>query len=388
MDKSQKINAPSATTIDGPEGSQVLVFSEATTQEQQVKCFKVVGSSFGWPLPEADYIEREKYLTGLPLTRTGGAGVRWWCLRTEDWGHVVATCKILNRDLLTRTADGVTRDRQGYCIGAVATDKRYRRLGLAEFLLRAVAQWMDGPGEADTSMLYSSIGKYYTNKGWRMLPAFQSVLSASQSLASPNRSELPQTKPLVLDDIPALCARDIGAIKVEFSSYKPAAAEILMAVLPSANLVSWLQERAAFISSKTNGEVPLIKGAICEDAKTWVFWHHDFPDRELTIQRVVTPIKEAEAEDKESQEETTLALASLLLAALDETQKWKLHKTVIWSPTPELNRAIHMVQEHFGVGVTNEERVNSNVPSVRWKGGDEEKTKQIEICHNEFYAWS
>lgn len=164
MDKSQKINAPSATTIDGPEGSQVLVFSEATTQEQQVKCFKVVGSSFGWPLPEADYIEREKYLTGLPLTRTGGAGVRWWCLRTEDWGHVVATCKILNRDLLTRTADGVTRDRQGYCIGAVATDKRYRRLGLAEFLLRAVAQWMDGPGEADASMLYSSIGKVWKKR--------------------------------------------------------------------------------------------------------------------------------------------------------------------------------------------------------------------------------
>lgn len=101
--------------------------------------FRLASAGLCRPLPEAAYIEREKYLTGLPLTRTGGAGVRWWCFRTEDWGHVVATCKILNRDLLARTADGVTRDRQGYCIGVVATDKRYRRLGLAEFLLRVVA---------------------------------------------------------------------------------------------------------------------------------------------------------------------------------------------------------------------------------------------------------
>ncbi|KLJ07760.1 hypothetical protein EMPG_16769 [Blastomyces silverae] len=390
MDKSETVERLS-TTIDGPEGSEVLVFNEATTTEQRFKCFKIVGASFGWPLPEADYIEREKFLVQRPLTRSNGAGVRWWCLQVQGGdgcGRVVATCKTLNRDLLIRTATGGTREGQGYCIGAVATDKRYRRLGLAEFLLGAVARWMDGPGGAEASMLYSSIGKYYINKGWKMFPAFQSVLSVSQPLISLDRSGLPPTQPLMPDDIPALCARDIENIKADFSKYKPAAAETLMTVLPSANIIGWLQDRAAFISRKTKGEVPPVKGAINEDGKTWVYWHHDFPDRELTIQRIVMAAQAAEDEEEEGQQTATLALASLLLAALDEAQKWKLHKLVIWNPTPELHRAIHFVQEQFGVDVINEERVNSNVPSVRWRGGKEDKTSEVVICHNEYYAWS
>ncbi|KKZ63298.1 hypothetical protein EMCG_00281 [[Emmonsia] crescens] len=342
-------------------------------------------------LEDPDFIEGEKFLAHRPLTRDSSAGVRWWCLGVQagdGTGRVVATCKTLHRDLLIRTAAGGTREGRGYCIGAVATDKRYRRLGLAEFLLRRVAQWMDGPGGADASMLYSSIGKYYISKGWKMLPAFQSVLSASHPLTSPNRSDLPHTQPLLPDDIPALCARDIEDIKADFAKYKPAAAEILMAVLPSANIIGWLQDRAALISSKINGDVPPIKGAICEDAKTWVYWHHDFLDRELTIQRVVMATKTTEDDDEESQKRAAAALASLLLAALDEVQKWKLHKLVIWSPTPELHRAMRIVQEHFGVEVMTEERINSNVPSVRWGGGDEDKTSQVVVCQNEYYAWS
>ncbi|OJD17036.1 hypothetical protein AJ78_02831 [Emergomyces pasteurianus Ep9510] len=386
-----KMIEPQSITIDGTEGLEVLSFCEATTPEQQVKCFKIVGASFGWPLPEMDYIEREKFLTQRPLADGSGTGVRWWYLGVQardDPGPVIAACKTLHRDLLIRTAVGGTREAQGYCIGAVATDERYRRLGLAEFLLRTVAKWMDGPGGADASMLYSSIGKYYTNKGWRMLPAVQSVLSASHSLTFPNRSDLPPTQPLLLDDIPALCARDIEGIKTEFAKLKPAETEILMTVLPTANIVGWLQDRAAFISSKTNGDVPPVKGAICKDAKTWVYWHHDFPDQELTIQRVVISSQTSEDEDEEHQKRATAAIASLLLAALCEVQKWKLHKLVIWSPTPELHRAMHFVQEHFGVEVMHEERVHSNVPSVRWRGGDEDNTSQVVISQNEYYAWS
>ncbi|OAX80595.1 hypothetical protein ACJ72_05073 [Emergomyces africanus] len=387
MDVSKMI-APQSITIDGPDGLEALYFSEATSPEQQVKCFKIVGSSFGWPLPEPDYIEREKFLTQRPLADSSGAGVRWWCLGDYP-GRVVATCKTLHRDLLTRTATGGTREVQGYCIGAVATDKRYRRLGLAEFLLKTVAQWMDGSGGAEASMLYSSVGKYYVNKGWRMLPAVQSVLSVNHSLALPNRTDLPLTQPLLLDSIAALCARDVEGMKAEFEKLKPAATEILMTVLPTANIIGWLQDRAAFISSKTNGDVPPVKGAICEDTKAWVYWHHDFPDNELTIQRVVVGTQgTTECEDEESQKRATAALASLLLAALDEVQKWKLHKLVIWSPTPELYRAMHFVQEHFAVEVMNEERVTSNVPSVRWRGGDKDKTSQVVIYQNEYYAWS
>lgn len=132
-----------------------IVFGEATP-EQQIQCCKLVSAAFGSPLSEEDFLEREKHLGQQPLTRNHGW--RCWCLSPPNKpNHVLATCKTIRRNLLVRDASG-SREQQGYCISSVVTDSRYRQLGLASFLLKRVAEWMDGPGDGIASMLYCSIG--------------------------------------------------------------------------------------------------------------------------------------------------------------------------------------------------------------------------------------
>lgn len=137
------------------EGPMAIVFGEATP-EQQIQCCKLVSAAFGSPLSEEDFLEREKHLGQQPLTRNHGW--RCWCLSPPNKpNHVLATCKTIRRNLLVRDASG-SREQQGYCISSVVTDSRYRQLGLASFLLKRVAEWMDGPGDGIASMLYCSIG--------------------------------------------------------------------------------------------------------------------------------------------------------------------------------------------------------------------------------------
>lgn len=146
---------PAPITLTGKHGSIDVVFGEATP-EQQVQCFKLAATAFGAPLSEEDYIQREEYLGQRPLTRNKGWRI-WSLSSAEDPSQVLATCKTMHRDLLVRDAEG-TRTRQAYCISSVVTSSQHRGLGLASQLLKHVAEWLDGPGDAVASMLYTIVG--------------------------------------------------------------------------------------------------------------------------------------------------------------------------------------------------------------------------------------
>lgn len=151
-------------TILPPSGGPPLaiVLSEATTPESRARCFKLASTAFGKSLTPDQYVEREAQLDQHPLTRDGGW--RFWYLAAADEPeHVLAMCKTMHRDLLVRDArgGGAARREQGYCIASVVTDAAYRGLGLAPVLLKNVAEWMDGPGDATASILYSDIGEVF-----------------------------------------------------------------------------------------------------------------------------------------------------------------------------------------------------------------------------------
>jgi hypothetical protein len=70
---------PTSTTLEGPDDSINVNFSEATT-EQRLQCCKLAAMAFGAPLSETDYVEREEYLSQRPLARDKGcaSGVSLW----------------------------------------------------------------------------------------------------------------------------------------------------------------------------------------------------------------------------------------------------------------------------------------------------------------------
>lgn len=143
-------------TLNLPDGPVEAAFGEATP-EQQLQCCKLAGSAFAAPLSQDQYVELEDYLGSLPLAVSQGR--RYWCLfATNSPNCILATCKTLHRFILVKDGQAAPEESDGYCIASVITNPDYRKAGLASVLMEHVAQWMDGPGKGNASMLYTSIG--------------------------------------------------------------------------------------------------------------------------------------------------------------------------------------------------------------------------------------
>jgi GNAT superfamily N-acetyltransferase len=130
-----------------------VVFGEAM-DDQLVQCDALAACAFAQPLSEAEYVEREDFMSRQELAENHG--VRTWCLYSgQSTGQVLAACKTVIREILVTDPHGCQRG-LGYCFSSVVTRPDHRGRGLAPILLQNVARWLDGPGEASVSMLYSN----------------------------------------------------------------------------------------------------------------------------------------------------------------------------------------------------------------------------------------
>ncbi|KAF2245781.1 hypothetical protein BU26DRAFT_553584 [Trematosphaeria pertusa] len=362
-------------SIKGAAGQGVVRFGEATP-DQRLQCYRLA-LAFGQPLSEEDFVEREEFMSQQPFAR--GTGWRFWCVfLTDNPSQVLATCKTIQRHLLLKDISGV-RDELGYCIASVVTDPSYRGQGVASFLLRHVTQWLDGPGNAAASMLYSSKEDFYAKSGWHPVPDFETTLSAADASKRSASDELclPKTDPISADGISALCERDTQGLRAEYSAQDIGKESSLMVVLPTAELVSWLHALAEFMGLKTRGKAPVHKGAI-SNRDTWIYWHHDFRKQCLYVQRIRTFVKESEPRTK--------ALAAVLLHACREADIWELPKVAIWDANPEMRLAIDLLASRQVIRASNGDSARREKLSIRWKDQGMKMDPMIE--KNEFYAWN
>lgn len=376
-----------STTVKGPSGPLNIVFAEGTP-EQHLACCEVIVASYAPSFPASAIAEQEEYLSQHPLTVN--QNTRFWCISLDDdTKSVLALCKTIRRRFLVKDSESM-REESGYCISTVATHPNYRRLGLATLLIEQVAKWLDGPGDAAASMLYTSVGdvrksmpsnrplltlsQFYVRSGWQMIPSIISnITNISDDLQLGDRAGLPSTRLLANEEIPALCERDVADLKASFEKTTVGLDEAHVAVIPSAEMVSWLFEWGDFLNTKLRGgEPPYVHGAICEAADTWIYWHYGF--KHMAISRVRTP---------PGVQSSPEVLASLLLEVLEEARKWKYPKLIVWEPSAELIRAMELISKTAGVEVETVERPNS-ITSLRWKNSDE--TKKTTLHLNEVYA--
>ncbi|KAL7781084.1 hypothetical protein V8C43DRAFT_299060 [Trichoderma afarasin] len=360
-----------STTVQRPSGPLNVVFGEGTP-EQHLACCEVIVASYAPSFPASAIAEQEAYLSQHPLTIN--QNTRFWCISLDDdTKSVIALCKTIRRRFLVKDNESM-REESGHCISTVATHPQYRRLGLATLLIEQVAKWLDGPGDAAASMLYTSVGDFYVRSGWQMIPSIISnITNISDDSQLGDRAGLPSTRLLANEEIPALCERDVADLKASFQNTTVGPDEVHVAVIPSAEMVSWLFEWGDFLNTKLRGgEPPYVHGAICEAADTWIYWHYGF--KHMAISRVrTTPGVEASPE----------VLASLLLDALEEARKWHYPKLIVWEPSAELIRAMELISKTAGVEVETVERPNS-ITSLRWKNSDD--TKKTTLHLNEVYA--
>lgn len=197
-----------------------------------------------------------------------------------------------------------------------------------------------------------------------------------------SKHNLQQTRLLKAAEVPALCERDVQrlAAKVDGLTLNPG--NLVIAVLPTANLVSWLHARSEFYTSKLYGKTPEFKGSISDSADVWIYWHHDYRRGQLTIQRVSCPARA----DDDGTESASEALASLLADARNEAAAWNLSKVAMWDPTPEVDGALRHLSTK---GITDEivfktERRGA-VTMMRPYGG---LSGKVIFETNEHYAWN
>ncbi|KAM0445181.1 hypothetical protein ACHAO4_009886 [Trichoderma viride] len=354
-------------TVKGTNGPLNIALGEASPEQILPWC-GIVTAAFAPSFPGSAFLAQEECISQHPLTLN--QGTRFWCIYlADDPTTLLAVTKTVRRQFLVRDSESV-REETGYCIGYVGTHPDYRRLGLASLLIKHVAEWLDGPANAAASMLYSSVGDFYVSQGWEIIPSMVSNITPSSDEFQPvDREGLPSTRLLTDKEIPALCERDVADLKQNFDKLTVGPDETHLAVIPSAEMVSWLHIWGDFLNDKLRGgEGPYPHGAICEAADTWIYWHYGF--KHLAIDRVV---------GKGSPE----VLAALLLDVLEEARKWKFPKVSAWEPTPELIKAMDLVSKRTGIEVETVVRPNS-VTSLRWKNAD--KTKKTTLHLNETYA--
>ncbi|KAK5637460.1 hypothetical protein RRF57_013175 [Xylaria bambusicola] len=362
-------------TLRNPDRVLTVAFGEATP-EQELSCRHLAAAEWSMPLSKEDYVEQEKYLSQKPLV--SNRGWRLWCLSLLDHpSEVLATCKTIPRELLIRDVSVVGRAK-AYCIASVVTHPQYRGLGLASRLLEYVSAWLDGPGDAVVSVLYTSIGDFYERRGWAKLPAIQSTLSWPADFSSmKDGARLPVTNPILSTELLELCKQDVRDVEYYFEKLSVQPDEFHVSVLPTADLISWLHGRSDFIGNRIEGAPPRSHGSICGAADSWLYWYHDFRKQQLAIQRIRIPQGPSQVHRE--------ALAAMLVDAVEEACRWKLNKVILWEPNAEVLGAMQILQGKFNIKSETLARHNKSVPSLRWHMGG---VKRTTFHFNEFYTWS
>ena len=262
-------------------GTTITVLFGEATADQQIKCYTLAVSAWGSYLDGDEVTAREKHLSAQALARDGGC--RTWCVyRQDDHGQVLSTCKTMHRDLILRNTENV-REVEGYCITSVYTALLYRGHGLATYMLQNVTRWLDGPGEATVSVLYSGIPHFYKNLGWAALPNTE-IISGNSPWLQDVLGPYADLKVCTLSDagIEELCAQDIKMLRADAHRREVIRNGSRLTVLPTADLVRHQHALSDYMGDLWHGEAPKNPGAAYKD-QAWLYWYHDFRGQSLYI---------------------------------------------------------------------------------------------------------
>lgn len=347
-----------------------VLFGEATAQQQR-ECDTLAASAWGSYLDEDEVLAREAHLRSQPLARDGGS--RTWCLYVkDDHDQILSTCKTMRRECMIQDAEGATRV-EGYCVTSVFTVLLYRGHGLASYLLKNVTEWLDGPGEASFSMLYSGIPQFYEDLGWTSLPNIEVVLSISTWLQDALDSFAHiEVRTLVDADIEKLYPQDTQHLSRTGDHIE----QNVLYVLPTANIIRYQHALSDYMGDLWHYEAPTIRGAACKH--DWLYWCHDFRGRCLRIQHVHNSL-----EDRKDKSDVMVAL---FLYAVREASEWNFTTISTWDVSADVRTAMETLAKAGTFTKTVSESHRAQRISLRWREGSAKASNTA--MNNEAYAWN
>ena len=349
-----------------------VVFSEASPKQQNI-AWELNGVSWAKPMSIPDYIKRESHLSQQELTKNGGT--RSWILYPKGRpDEFIAGCESTRKTIFIRRPGEEVQEATGYAIASVFTNPAYRKQGMASHLLRCLQAETDKNSEA--SVLYSDIGRiFYSQLGWPAYPSQQGTLQllTEGAFTSPNPA-----RPLKIDDLPALCERDVAHLRERLAA-APKSNKTLLAFAPTFPQIAWHLAREEYMCGVIHRRSIDIRGAAVADGSAWIIWDHDWRDQKLKIVRIASP-------GQISDDKRAMAVTILLQAALAEASAWGLRKVLVWNPDDVVTLGIKGVSNAHEdvVKVVFDERLDGSIPSLRWR---ERKSTTTDWVANEYYAW-
>ncbi|KAK0671620.1 hypothetical protein QBC41DRAFT_371612 [Cercophora samala] len=376
-----------------PESSSPLITLTNPTPSELPQIFTLSHPKWGPALTLQDYLDREAYLTTVPLSKNGGITHWLLTLSSAPSGErpILASCESIKKRAFYTTPSGTVREGVAHGIASVFTDPKYRGKGYASRMMSDLGErlksWQDGGGDKPVvfSVLYSDIGKgFYARHGWA--PFESSHISwAPAAGSSPSRGK--GVKTIGYHELAELCAVDERLLKERLAGMAKAdgGKKRHVALAPELDQLLWHLMREDFMTKHIFGKTPEVRGAVAgpKGKRVWAVWTRGYygglektEGNTLHVLRVVV-----EDEENTSEEELVDGFKAIVGIARAEAKEWRSHDVQMWNPTGLVRGLV----DKIGVEYEFVERDKDSIASLMWYG--EEEGEEVDWVANEKYAW-
>lgn len=268
---------------DLPAADSPSVIVTHPTEAEQRHTWALTAADWAGALTHEQYLEREPYLTTVPLNRDGG--ITHWILTTDandsesKQRRILSSCESYKKKVLVAPAggNGNVTEEIGHGVGSVHTDPQFRGRSYASRLLAEIsprlANWDVAPawqkpavnGSTDEngaakktaaicSALWSDIGKtFYAKKGWvpyasQHVEFASTRATGSEASSNGGQGRLPST-PITYRNVGGLSAIDVAATKRKLIKTVAETGKTAMAFSPCHDQLLWHFYRDSYIAS-------------------------------------------------------------------------------------------------------------------------------------------
>ncbi|KAH9883628.1 hypothetical protein F4778DRAFT_766034 [Xylariomycetidae sp. FL2044] len=400
-------------------GSPSLVLTSPTDSEKRQTWIRN-HVEWGGALNLEQYLEREPYLTTIPLSANGG--MTHWILTTtttdsvpgaeqQQQRPILASCETIRKPVLVASPDdGSVAEATGYGIASVYTCPELRGRKYATRMLQELGTtlrtWQSeqrGGQDAAFSALWSDIGKaFYAKLGWPAYPSshVEFVVPASSSLSNGNATDTAEaaaatkTTPVTYKNLAQLCAKDTSLLREKLARAARETGHTCVSFVPAYEAMLWHLRRDDFIAStlypsSATTTSNSYKGAIAgsDGSRVWAVWARNYysanpgarEKNKLYILRLVI-----EDESPAAEAGNAVAFAAVLGAAMRGAREWGLGVIEMWNPTPAIKGLVEKGAAGGGVEWRWVDRGADSIPSLMWYG---EKKEKVEWVANEKFCW-
>lgn len=416
-----------------------LVLATPTPEERR-QVWVQTHAMWGTALTLDDYVDREAYLTTVPVARD--SGISHWILtdgrQAANARPILSSCESLRKHAMaafgssTDASLGVV-DGAAHGIASVFTDPQYRGQGYAGRMLRElgkrlstwqveVSPWT--PPTALFSVLFSDIGKsFYASKGWKPFPSTHLSFAPAADAPTGTGADRGYTvTPLGYHELTELCPVDVQLLRARLArratrlqnQAPPHGTRVSVALVPDLDTMLWHLMREDYMTKHIFGKTPTVRGALCTlpppsssgDGSSgrprrsmWVVWTRGYYGGIQTTQGNTLHILRVALEDldddfPEDPDEVPISqahvdgFAAIVRLAQAEAAAWHCGDVQMWNPTA----AQRILADRSGIGYREVEREKESIASLMWHGGENGEgkdvtTETVDWVGNEKYGW-